>query len=254
MTPKALELYRHPVDEDDLNERIKQHAPLVKRLAYHLVARLPASVEVDDLIQAGMIGLMDAAQHFDDAAGVLFETYASQRIRGAMLDELRTADWVPRQVRRSMRELENTLTKLEHTLGRSPSEREMAEAMGMALDEYQQLLSDCKGHQLLYYDDRGEDEDSPHLLDALVSEDEGPLEILSNVDFHKALVSAIETLPEREQLVMALHYDEELNLKEIGAVLNVSESRVCQLHSQAVARLRTRLGEWVRSRDLPVRG
>ncbi|WP_028453354.1 RNA polymerase sigma factor FliA [Chitinilyticum aquatile] len=247
MAHKALSLYRSTqlTSED---ERVRQHAPLVRRIAYHMISRLPASVEVDDLIQVGMMGLMEAARNFDPDAGVQFETYASQRIRGAMLDELRSADWLPRQARRNMREIEATLHKLEHALGRAPSESEIAEAMGIPLTEYQDMLHDARGHQLVHYEDFGDSEDNDQLDQYTADDSSNPLDMLSDLRFRQQLIDAIKLLPEREQLLMALYYDEELNLKEIGAVLGVTESRVCQLHSQAVARLRARLQGWLTSR------
>lgn len=230
---------------DPVEARVTAYAPLVKKLAYHMVARLPASVEVDDLVQAGLIGLMDAARNFDPDAGVQFETYATQRIRGAMLDELREADWMPRQLRRSMRDIETALGKLEQQLGRMPSETEVAQSMGMPLADYQELLADCRGHQLIYYEDYDNEEDGRNALDNMAADhDADPIKGIDDADFKRVLVDGIKTLPEREKMVMALYYEQELNLKEIGAVLNVSESRVCQLHSQAIARLRSKLHDW----------
>jgi RNA polymerase sigma factor for flagellar operon FliA len=188
---------------------------------------------------------MEAARNFDVTAGVQFETYASQRIRGAMLDELREADWLPRHLRRSMRDIEGTMVKLEHKLGRAPNESEMADAMSLTLAEYQELLGDCRGHQLIYYDDHDSDDDAPHMLDGMAADLlSDPLNELDDSDFRRVLVESIANLPEREKLVMGLYYEQDMNLKEIGAVLSVSESRVCQLHSQAIARLRVKLRDW----------
>lgn len=224
---------------------VVQYAPLVKRIAHHLAARLPSSVEVDDLIQAGLIGLLDAVGHYDQSQGAQFETYASQRIRGAMLDELREADWAPRSARKSMRTIEAAIHKLEQKLGRQPSEQELANELKVPLAEFQQMLQDARGHQLVYYEDfqteNGDDFFERHSAD----QHPGPLGQIENGDFRAALVAAIKVLPEREQMVMSLYYEEELNLKEIGAVLGVTESRVSQLHSQAVARLRCRLKDWL---------
>lgn len=242
---RALGLYRQNA-VDPIEERVNAFAPLVKRLAYHLVARLPSSVEVDDLIQAGLIGLMEAARNFDPDAGVQFETYATQRIRGAMLDELREADWLPRHIRKSLRQLESAVVKMEHTLGRAPNEAEMAASMNLSLAEYQTMLGECRGHQLIYYDEHDGEEEGRHALDSLVSDlQANPYNEIAEGAFRKNLIEAIESLPEREKLVMALYYNEELNLKEIGAVLGVSESRVCQLHSQSVVRLRAKLKDWI---------
>ncbi|HQT27088.1 MAG TPA: RNA polymerase sigma factor FliA, partial [Burkholderiales bacterium] len=187
------------------------------------------------------LGLLDAIQRFDATQGALFETYASQRIRGAMLDGLRANDWFPREVRRNSRRIEDAVHAVEQRLGRTASEREVADEMGVDLDEYQKLLLDVRGNQLVYYDDFDE-EGEEHFLDRHFGEsDSGPLEMIMEEDFRKRLTQAIDQLPEREKLVMALYYEEELNLKEIGEVLGVGESRVCQLHSQAIARLRSKL-------------
>ncbi|PHV11552.1 RNA polymerase sigma factor FliA [Chitinimonas sp. BJB300] len=241
---RAIGAYKQQAT-DPVDVRVNAHAPLVKKLAYHMVARLPASVEVDDLIQAGLIGLMEAARNFDPDAGVQFETFATQRIRGAMLDELRETDWLPRQLRRSARDIEAALVKLGHSLGHAPNEGEVATEMGLSLNAYQELLADCRGHQLVYYDDYDNEEEGRNALDNMAADQEAdPLRELDDSDFRRVLIDGIANLPEREKMVMALYYEQELNLKEIGAVLNVTESRVSQLHSQAVARLRVRLRDW----------
>lgn len=230
----------------DKEQLVLQYAPLVKRIAYHLMARLPPNVQVDDLIQNGMIGLLDAMARFEDGLGAQFETYAAQRIRGAMLDGLRENDWLPRSLRREMRRVEVSINALEQQLGRPPQEGELAESLGMSLEEYQKLLMDARGHQLVYIEDLGNAEEGGEafLERHLTTEQLDPLTMLLDQDRHAALVQAIEQLPEREKLMMALYYDEELNLREIGEVLGVTESRVCQLHSQAIARLRSSvLGE-----------
>ncbi len=224
---------------------VVQYAPLVKRVAHQMLAKLPANIELDDMIQAGMIGLMDAAERFEDDHGTKFETYANQRIRGAMLDELRAGDWLPRSVRRSQRTIEGAITKLEHKNGRSPQENEIARELGMELGQYQQLLGEAKGAQLFYYEDAGESEDSGNFLDRNVGDnDSNPANILADKRFRSALVGAIEGLPEREATLMGLYYEHDLNMREIAAVMGVTESRVCQLHSQAVARLRGKLKSW----------
>ncbi len=225
----------------DQNKLVEQMAPLVKRIAYHFMARLPASVHVDDLIQAGLLGLLDAAKNFDDTQGAQFETYAIQRIRGSILDELRQADWLPRNVRKNLRRIEAAVNMLEQKFGRAPKEQELADELGVPLDEYQHMLLESRGHQLLHYEDFQESEDSD-FFDVFMTENQvGPLDVLEDQRFRRALVQAIGVLPEREKIVMGLYYEQEMNLKEIGEVLGVSESRVCQLHSQAVARLRSRL-------------
>ena len=224
------------------NQLLKQHAPMVKRLAQQMKARLPPNVEVDDLVQAGMMGLLDAVNRYDDDQGAQFETYAVQRIRGAMLDELRASDWLPRSLRQNMRKIETAMTAAQQKLGRSPTESEVAAQMKIPLKDYHTMLSDGSGHQLIYYEDFHDGDGDDHFLDRHVADLGGdPFKDLMESDFRKALMTAIDGLPEREKLLMGLYYEQELNLKEIGAVLGVSESRVCQLHSQAVSRLRAKL-------------
>ncbi|WP_019141200.1 RNA polymerase sigma factor FliA [Noviherbaspirillum massiliense] len=223
---------------------LEEHAPLVKRLAHQMKAKLPPSVEVDDLIQAGMIGLLDAANRYEDHHGAQFETYAVQRIKGAMLDELRSSDWLPRSIRQNMRKVEEAMNNLQQRLGRMPMEAEIAKELKVSLKEYQEMLTDGSGHQLIYYEDFHGGEGDDHFLDRYCVDDKSdPLQSLLAGGFRAAVIEAIENLPEREKILMGLYYEQELNLKEIGAVMGVSESRVCQLHSQAIARLRTRLKE-----------
>lgn len=223
---------------NNVENLVEAYAPLVKRIAFQLMARLPANVEVDDLIQSGMIGLLDAISRYETGHGAQFETYAVLRVRGAMLDGLRENDWLPRSLRRDMRRTETVIHELEQELGRAPSESEIAAALDMSLEDYQQLLFEARGHQLLYFEDFTAERDEDYLERHLAADEGDPLDLLLDADVRRRLVAAIDVLPEREQLVMALYYDKELNLREIGAVLGVSESRVCQLHSQAVARLR----------------
>jgi len=226
------------------NDLLAEHAPLVKRLAHQMHAKLPPSVEVDDLIQAGMMGLLDAVGRYEETHGAQFETYAVQRIRGAMLDELRSSDWLPRSIRQNMRKIEAAIHALQQRLGRPPQEAEIAGELKISLAEYQEMLTDGSGHQLIYYEDFHETEGQENFLDRYCVDEAGdPLRALVNGAFRHAVVDAIDSLPEREKILMALYYEQEMNLKEIGAVLGVSESRVCQLHSQAIARLRTKLKE-----------
>jgi RNA polymerase sigma factor for flagellar operon FliA len=222
----------------DMDHLVVSYAPLVKRLAYQMMSRLPASVEVEDLIQNGMMGLLDAINRFEDGMGAQFETYAVQRIRGAMLDGLREADWAPRSTRRDMRRIETAISALEQKNGRPPSESEIAEHLCLELPEYQRMLQDARGHQLIYFDDFTSEDGEDFLERHFGQTDTEPLALLEDADAKIKLVEAIQNLPEREKMVMALYYDEDLNLREIGEILNVTESRVCQLHSQAVARLR----------------
>jgi len=230
----------------DNNAMLKQYSPLVRRLAHQMIAKLPANVEVDDLIQVGMIGLNDALSRFDAAQGVQFETFATQRIRGAMLDELRGTDWMSRGNRRQQRSIEAAVHKLEQKLGRAPQESEIAKEMGITLPEYQELLGKVRGTQLVYLEDMSGDDGDDDYLDRHVAPDEdaNPLGVLQDRRMREALVEAIKHLPEREQYVMSMYYEHDMNLKEIAAVLGVTESRVCQLHSQSIARLRVKLREW----------
>ncbi|VVE18020.1 RNA polymerase sigma70 [Pandoraea eparura] len=227
----------------DTNDTLTQYAPLVRRLALQLMAKLPASVELEDLIQAGMLGLLDAANRYQETQGAQFETYASQRIRGAMLDELRELDWASRGIRKTARQIEKAVQRLEQRLGRGPSESEIAGEMSIGLAEYQQMLQDVHGCQLVYYEDFDSADDEPFIDRICADPGADPLTMLLDEGLRGGVIDAIERLPEREKLLMSLYYDQGLNLREIGAVLEVSESRVCQLHSQAISRLRATLRE-----------
>ncbi|MBU1362114.1 MAG: RNA polymerase sigma factor FliA [Gammaproteobacteria bacterium] len=231
---------RGQLDRDAL---IRQYVPLVRRLAHHMIAKLPPNVELDDLIQVGMIGLADALSRYEASQGVQFETFATQRIRGAMLDELRDGDWLSRGSRKSQKQIEQAVRKLEHRLGRSPVESEIAAELDMPLAEYQSLLGRVRGTQLVYLEDMGgRDEDDEGFLDRHAADAEAdPMSVLKDHRLRQALVTAIETLPEREKYIMGMYYEQDMNLKEIAAVLGVTESRVCQLHSQSIARLRAKM-------------
>jgi RNA polymerase sigma factor for flagellar operon FliA len=228
----------------DSNALLKQYSPLVRRLAHQMIAKLPANVELDDLIQVGMIGLNDALGRFDANQGVMFETFATQRIRGAMLDELRGGDWMSRGDRRHQRSIEAAVHKLEQKLQRAPNESEIADEMGMMLGDYQELLGKVRGTQLFYLEDLSGDEGDDFLDRHVADEGANPLDMLEDHRMREALVDAIGKLPEREQHVMSMYYEQDMNLKEIAAVLGVTESRICQLHSQSIARLRSKLRQW----------
>ncbi len=230
---------RAQVSADNQDRLVEQYAPLVKRIAYHLLGRLPASVQVEDLMQAGMIGLLEASRKFDFGKGASFETYAGIRIRGAMLDEVRKGDWAPRSVHRNTRMVSDAMRSVESRLGRDAKDHEVAAELDMSLEEYYSILNDTAGSKLFSFDDLLES-GAP----ADVQGDFEPFAGLEDERFRAALAEAINGLPEREKLLLSLYYDEELNLKEIGAVLGVSESRVSQLHSQCAARLRARLSSW----------
>jgi len=224
------------------DEVVMRYAPLVKRIAYHLMTRLPPSVQADDLIQAGMIGLIEAARNYDASQGASFETYAGIRIRGAMLDEIRKSDWTPRSLHRKVRQVSEAIRSIERDHGRDARDVEVAGRLNMSLEEYHQILQDASGHKVFSLEDLPVGEDS--VAEGLSGPVRGPLESIEMEKFREALAEAIETLPERERLVMSLYYDEELNLREIGAVLGVSESRVCQIHGQAMMRLKSRMADW----------
>ncbi len=223
------------------DEFVTEFTPLVKRIAYHIMARLPASVQVDDLIQVGMIGLLDAINRYEGSYGRQFESYAAQRIRGSILDELRDADWLPRSIRKKMRQIEAAANKMEQQQGNAPSKKDLVAELGISLDEYYETLQSARGAQLIYFEDFQKDDEEP-FLDRLTSDAESnPLNFLLDVNTREMVVNAIDNLPPREKMVMGMHYEQEMNLREIGEVLGVSESRVCQLHTQAIARLRSRL-------------
>ena len=231
--------YNKPVDKTVL---LEQHTVLVKRIAYHLLARLPASVIVDDLIQSGMIGLFEAANNFDSSKGASFETFAGIRIRGAMLDEIRRGDWTPRSVHKNSRMVSDAIKQLEAKLGRDVTDIEVAEKLDISLNEYHHILSETSTGKILGIDDLGVSEDTLKFDDSCHGDD--PYENIEHRAFKKGLSECISALPEREALVLSLYYDEELNLREIGQVLDVSESRVSQIHSQAMHRLKARMQSW----------
>ncbi|MGO3294994.1 MAG: RNA polymerase sigma factor FliA [Marinobacter sp.] len=237
---KNLGIY-HQAGVKSPSELIETHAPLVKKIALHLLARLPASVQLDDLMQAGMIGLLEAAHRYSSTKGATFETYAGIRIRGAMVDEIRKGDWVPRSVHRNARRVARAIKAVEDRLGREAQDLEVAEELDMELSEYHSTLADTNSGRLFSLDELNESGELP-IEEAQTSDN--PLDGLASDAFRSSLAAAIEQLPEREKLVLSLYYQEELNLKEIGAVLGVSESRVSQIHSQAALRLRGRLSEW----------
>jgi len=223
---------------------VEQYAPLVKRIAQHMMVRMPASVQIDDLIQAGMMGLLEAANKFDASQGASFETYAGIRIRGSIIDEMRRGDWVPRSVHRNSRKINATLQQLEAQLGRDASSTEVAEALGMDVNEYHAMSHDVACGRLFSIDENPNDDQSDHIPSSHESPFSSPHDEAQKKALKSSLAEAIKTLPEKEQLVLSLYYNEELNLKEIGQILEVSESRVSQIHSQAALRLRSKLRSW----------
>jgi RNA polymerase sigma factor FliA len=236
MSSVALKLAAYADNQDEL---VVRHAPLVKRIAYHLLARLPDTVQADDLIQSGMIGLLEAVRNYENGHGASFETYAGIRIRGAMLDEVRRNDWTPRSVHRRSREIAAAIRQVESREGRDAQDNEIAEVLGIGLDEYYRILQDASAARVLSFEDMGYEGRG---IDELLSSGEPePSDELQREERSAGIAAAVEQLPERERLVMSLYYSDELNLKEIGKVLGVTESRVCQIHSQALVRIRARM-------------
>ena len=231
----------------DADAQIMQYAPLVKRIAYHLLNKLPDSVLVDDLIQAGMLGLLEALKNYDCAQGASFETYAGIRIRGSMLDEVRRADWTPRSVHKKSRQVAEAVKYIENKTAEDAKPVDIAKHLDISIDEYNKILQDSASCRFFSVEELAQSGD--HFLDDCVEANAGPVDILSQDGFQQALVDAIGKLPERERLVVSLYYDEELNLREIGEVLGVSESRVSQISSQAMLRLRSRLADWLEGLD-----
>jgi len=226
----------------DSHDLVKQYTSLVRRIAHHLMGRLPPSVQTEDLVQAGMIGLLEAAKNYDKSKGASFETYAGIRIRGSMLDEIRKGDWAPRSVHRNTRKIAQTIRNIENNMGRDAKDYEIAKALEVSLDQYHKMLQDTNNTRIFGFDDIGVNEDM--MGEGMVGTFPNPMEGLQKQDFQKLLANCIAKLPERERLVLALYYDEELNLREVGEVLGVSESRISQIHSQAMIRLQSRMKEW----------
>lgn len=227
---------------DDEPRWVEEYAPLVKRIAHHLLGRLPANILADDLIQAGMIGLLEASRNFDESKGASFSTYAGIRIRGAMLDEVRRGDWAPRSVHRNYRLITQAIRDIENKLGRDAKDCEVAKSLDMNLEEYHSILNDANGTRIFSFEDLGVNEGV--FSQNIFTQSTGPLDKLQKEKLKKQLAEEIKKLPKRERLVMALYYDEELNLKEVGEVLGVSESRISQIHSQAMVRLEARMEIW----------
>ena len=230
------------VTDENLGLVVERYAPLVKRIAHHLLLRMPSSVQVDDLIQSGMIGLLEAARKYDVSKGASFETYAGIRIRGSMLDEVRKGDWAPRSVHRKSRKVAEAIKAIEARTGSDAKDKDIAAELEIDLNAYYAILQDASGSSLFSFDDVMEGDDSA--IETAAGELPGPCDGLQRDSFKSHLALAIDNLPPREKLVLELYYDEELNLKEIGEVIGVSESRVSQIHSQAAMRLRYRLSEW----------
>jgi RNA polymerase sigma factor for flagellar operon FliA len=230
-----------PALSETPEELVEKHTGLVKRIAHHLKARLPSQVQVDDLYQSGMIGLLEAARNYNTMQGACFETYAGIRIRGAMLDELRRNDWTPKSVHRKNREVAEAIRQVEARVGRDARDSEIIEQMGVSSEEYHRILLDGSTSNMFSLEELMLEDHVSFADDNTLQQ---PQHAYENRIMNQSLSNAIGSLPEREGMVISLYYDAELNLREIGEVLGVSESRTSQLMSQALARLRARLQEW----------
>jgi RNA polymerase sigma factor for flagellar operon FliA len=240
---RSLPGYSGHTDQSD--QLVTAHLDLVRRVAHHLLARLPASVQIEDLVQSGMIGLIEASRQFQPGQGATFSTYASIRIRGAMIDELRRCDWTPRSVHRNSRRIAETIRQVEAREGRAARDAEIAAMLEVSMDDYHAMLQDCAGTRILGWEELfGEDADPDQLLPG---DGPSPAMQFEQSQLRNALAEALAGLPEKERLVLSLYYDEELNLREIGAVLGVTESRVSQIRSQSLHRLRVRMNEWIQN-------
>lgn len=230
-----------PQQKDKL---IMEYAPLIKFIAQKIAVRLPSNIELDDLISSGVIGLMDAIEKYDPTRDNKFKTYAEFRIRGSILDELRAQDWVPRSVRDKAKLLDRTFVNLEAELGRSPTDEEVCDKLGITIDEFHDMVNQVRPVSVLSIDDAAtfSNVDKKSILNLLEGcKLNNPLTQLNMKAVKGIVTQSIEELPERQRLVLSLYYYEDLNLKEIGKILRVTESRVSQLHAQAIARLRAKL-------------
>jgi RNA polymerase sigma factor for flagellar operon FliA len=222
---------------------VVEYLPLIQRVAQRIASRLPSNVDLNDLVNSGVIGLIDAIRKFDPTRGIKFKTYAEIRVRGAILDELRAQDWASRSLRSDSNLLENTYNYLEQKLGRPAEDEEVAEVLGVTMEEFYRLLAKAKGISLINFEDlhfeNGEELRDPYEYVRLVESDD-PFGLFKDKEMRGILVEAIDQLPDRERLVLSLYYFEDLNLKEIGLIMGVSESRVCQLRTKAIIHLKNR--------------
>ena len=230
-----------PEGKQIADQLVEKYTPLVKKIAYHLSARLPADIHIDDIIQSGLIGLLDASKHYDPRQGAQFETYATIRIRGAILDEVRRSDWVPKSVHKKARDLAAAMQEIERKTGRDARDIEVAQEMGISIEEYYKILKDSSSCRMLSFDDL--DTDDTQSLGMFEDRQSNVVTEVLDDEFRQRLSQAIASLPERERMVMSLYYDTEMNLKEVGLLIGISESRVSQLLSQAQLRLQARMNE-----------
>ncbi|MBW2058922.1 MAG: FliA/WhiG family RNA polymerase sigma factor [Deltaproteobacteria bacterium] len=230
------------IDAREKEDLVLRFAPLIKLIVNRIALRLPPHVDSQDLINSGVIGLMDAIEKYDPTRGTSFKTYAEFRIRGAILDELRTLDWFPRSIRQKVNRLESAYADLERKLGRAAKDEEVAEALHMELEEFYEVLAQASAVSLVSLYDMGrEDGEERSFLECIASREEGPAAALECQEVYETVGKAIEKLPDKERLVVSLYYYDELTMKEIGNVLNLTESRVSQIHTKAVLRLRAKL-------------
>ena len=225
------------------DELMTEYAPFVKRIAYHMITRLPSNIQLEDIVQTGMIGLFEALKGYDVTKGASFETYARIRIQGSMIDEVRRCDWTPRSVYKKSRQISEAIRSIESDYGREAKDSEVAEKLEISLEDYYLMVKDAAGCQLLSYEDIAAVDGSQDEYKSC--EQHNPCDQLQEEDFKQVLADKIGSLPEREKMVMALYYDEEFNLREIGEILGITEGRVCQIHGQALLRLRSRMTSWV---------
>ncbi|MEE8557166.1 MAG: FliA/WhiG family RNA polymerase sigma factor [Myxococcota bacterium] len=234
-----------------VKERIVlEHTPLIRYIVNRIAVRLPSHIDLDDLHNTGVIGLMDAIEKYDPEKNCKFKTYAEFRIKGAILDQLRSLDWVPRSVRQKSRRLEKAYLDVEQRLGRSASQHEVADSLGLELDEFHFLVSQVRGVSMVNLDELRSGNDSENSGFGDIFEDvkaENPFHSLKSRELRQAVAECIASLPEKERLVISLYYFEDLNMKEIGNVLGITESRVCQIHTKAVGRLRSKLKHMLNS-------
>ena len=243
---KRYKQENHGVDGKLRDQLIMDYAPLIRFVAQRIASRLPSNIDIDDLISAGVIGLMDAIEKYDPSRDNKFKTYAEFRIRGSILDELRSQDWVPRSVRDKAKKIERTYAELEQRYGRAVTDTEISTELGIKLDEYHDMVAKVKAVTLLSVDDLTVpyQQERKSLLDCLESSNsKNPFAQLKSKGVRRILMDNIDKLPEKQKLVLSLYYYEDLNLKEIGKILEVTESRVSQLHTQAVVKLRSKLKE-----------
>ena len=245
MNSKQQTVEEIEITTENREEVIKRYSPMIKYVANRIAMRLPPHIEVDDLISVGVLGLMDAISKYDSSRGAKFKTYAEFRVRGAILDELRAMDWVPRSIRQKASSVDKVVQQLQAKLSRAPEDEEVAKAMGISLDQFHETLNETKSIPIFSLEDLGiakESGEQQSLLDCLAGKaDADPQTQIRLIELKEIIAKAIDALPEKERLMVSLYYYEELTMKEIGAVLEITESRVSQIHSKAVYRLRTKL-------------